>query len=98
MFVEQAHEEMISHGYGYLITNPKRPSPYYYNDCKRYNWADDLIKSHKKHLKLTNGENVYDVEYTPEELEYMARMKLREGAQYLQLFKFTSILGMFYMV
>ena len=89
---------MIKHGFEYMIPNPKRPSPDYYKDCKRFNWADKLIASHKKHIEDGNHEDVYKIEYTPEELAILAKLKLKEGgASYLKFLTATSLIGLVYL-
>ena len=57
--------------FGYLIPDPKRPGPKYYSECKRFNWTDKLIENHQKHIAKINGEDVYAIEYTADELALM---------------------------
>ena len=69
---------MLKFGFADKIPDPKRPGLDYYSDCIKFNWVDALVEKHKKHIKLSDGEDVYAVEYTPEELEIMANLKLKE--------------------
>ena len=62
---------MIKFGFSDRIPDPKRPGPDYYSECIKFHWVDALVEKHKKHLKSSNGENVYEIEYTPEELAIM---------------------------
>ena len=75
MFLEQAQASMEEFGFSEKIPDPKRPGPKYYSECKKFNWIDTLIEKHKKHLTLSNGEDVYAIEYTQEELAIMQKLK-----------------------
>ena len=70
---------MIEYNFGYVIPDPKRPGPDYYQDCEKFNWASKLIESHKEHISSTNQEDVYKIEYTPEEIAIMQKLKEESG-------------------
>ena len=45
--IELMHEIMTEFGYADMISDPNRPGPDYYSDCKKFNWIDALRKNHK---------------------------------------------------
>ena len=92
MFLEQGQASMMEFGFSNLIPDPKRPGPDYYSECKQFNWVDTLIDKHKSHLKATNGEDVYTITYTAEELAIMQKLKERDGASHLIALGMTGIL------
>ena len=85
---------MMTFGFSDKIPDPKRPGPDYYSDCIKFHWADALVEKHKKHLVASNGENVYEIEYTPEELAIMQKLKEKAGAKKLIAIGLTSMLAL----
>lgn len=74
MFIIYASKLLNDEGLEKWIDNPNRPGPSYYDDCKQWNWVDNLVESHKKHLKKSGLTNIYGVELTDEEIERMNKL------------------------
>ena len=83
MFLNDFQEIMVEYGFAYVIPDPNRPGPDYYKDCNEFNWASSLIKSHQKHIQENGKEDVYKIEYTPEELALI--QKLKASSSYLNI-------------
>ena len=98
MFLEQGQAAMMEFGFSDKIPDPKRPGPDYYSECKQFNWVDTLIDKHKSHLTATNGEDVYQQEYTPEELAIMQKLKEKEGASHLVAVGLAGVLTLISLV
>ena len=92
MFLEQGQASMMKHGFSNKIPDPKRPGPKYYSECKQFSWVDTLIEKHKSHLTASNGEDVYAITYTAEELAIMQKLKEKDGASHLVALGLTGIL------
>lgn len=85
MLIVYASKVLEDEGKADAIINPNRPGPNYYSECKQWNWVDQLVKAHKKHLKDNGLHYVYGVELTDEELEEMKKLNTLTGAQHLAL-------------
>ena len=83
---------MMEFGFSDKIPDPKRPGPLYYSECKQFSWVDTLIQKHKSHLTASNGEDVYKIEYTAEELAIMQKLKEKNGASHLVALGLAGIL------
>ena len=44
------HDLLIEYNMGDKIPDPNRPGPNYYDNCKKFNWVDALVKKHKNEV------------------------------------------------
>ena len=74
------HEILTEYDYGYIIEDPNRPGPNYYDDCKQFKWIDHLIIKHKFHLSI-KGLNP-ELYRSQEEINDAAFYKLKTELDY----------------
>jgi hypothetical protein len=74
IFIVYASKLLIEEGFEKWIDNPIRPGPDYYSECKLWNWVDQLVDSHKKHIEDNGLHNIYGVQLTDAEMVEMKKL------------------------
>ena len=67
LFIIKTHELFEEEGKSEYLVNANKPGPNYYSECKKYDWIEELIVSHKKHIEVSGTINVYGVSLDEEE-------------------------------
>ena len=80
MFIINTSKMYIEEGLEKWLVNERRPGPSYYKDCKEWNWVDQLVDSHKKHLKKEGVTTIYGVELSDAEIAEMNKLNELNGA------------------
>tara|TARA_B110000285_G_C14982191_1_gene541995 strand:+ start:360 stop:806 length:447 start_codon:yes stop_codon:yes gene_type:complete len=85
MFIINTAKMYIDEGLEEWLLNKRRPGSSYYKDCKKWNWVDQLVDSHKKHLATNGATTIYGVELSDAEIVEMNKLNELNGAKTLAL-------------
>ena len=59
LLIIETDKELAEADMLHLLENPNRPGPGYYDDCKKFNWATAMLKSHTKYVTDKGGDYEY---------------------------------------